>query len=293
MSTRCDFHVHSTFSDGTLTPVELSERASERDVSTFALTDHDEVGGFAGAARRGRELGIEVIAGIELSVSEEEGRREMHVLGLGIDPEHAELRGCTAELREQRSCRGLAILERLRQLGIELSPARLREIAGEGTLGRPHVARALIEAGVCADPDEAFARFLRRGRPAYVAHVGLAARAAISLIHAAGGIACLAHPLLSVGVDKAGGLEGFVERLVGFGLDGLEVWHPSQNPGQTRRIKRIARRFGLVESGGSDFHGESRPDVELGRGRGGLRVGRIERERILERIAQVRVSGSV
>ncbi len=290
---RCDFHVHSTFSDGTLTPSEIVERAEHAGVGCLALTDHDEVAGIAEASRRGDELGLEVIPGIELSVTEDGHRRQMHILGLGIDPDHGELRECVTRLGRERERRGARILELLRQLGVELSVARLEEIAGPGSVGRPHVARALVEAGVCADVDEAFARFLRRGRPAYVPHPGLTSERAIALIHAAGGIASLAHPPLSVGVDGPGGLESFVEPLVGHGLDGLEVWHPSQQARQSRRIGRLARRWGLVPTGGSDFHGADRPDVELGRGRGGLKLGRAERERILDRIAQVRVSGEV
>jgi predicted metal-dependent phosphoesterase TrpH len=293
MSPRCDFHVHSTLSDGTLTPREIAERARDAGVDTIALTDHDEVAGVPEAAQRGCELGVEVIAGIELSVIEDEGRRQMHILGLGIDPDYEPLLESCAALREARARRSMRILGLLHDLGVELSPAHLERIAGEGSVGRPHVARALVEAGVCTTVDEAFGRFLRRGRPAYVAHPGLTAAHAISLIHSAGGIAALAHPQLSVGIDAPGGLETFVERLVASGLDGLEVWHPSQHPGTSRRIRRLAQKWDLVPTGGSDFHGADRPDVELGRGRGRLRLGRSVREKILERIAQVRVSRRV
>ncbi len=293
MSFRCDFHVHSTLSDGTLTPREIAERARETEVDTIALTDHDETAGVAEATQRGVELGVEVIAGIELSVIEDEGRRQMHILGLGIDPDHEPLLESCAVLRAARARRGLRILDLLRDLGVELSPAHLVRIAGEGSVCRPHVARALVEAGVCATVDEAFGRFLRSGRPAYVAHEGLTAARAISLIHSAGGIASLAHPKLSVGINAPGGLESFVERLVASGLDGLEVWHPSHHPGTSRRIRRLVQKWSLVPTGGSDFHGADRPDVELGRGRGGLRLGRSVREKLLERIAQVRVSRRV
>ncbi|MEE8312960.1 MAG: PHP domain-containing protein [Myxococcota bacterium] len=293
MDLRCDFHVHSTVSDGTLAPGEIASLAHETGVDTLALTDHDEIAGVAEAARRGSELGVEVIAGIEFSVTEDEGRRQMHILGLGIDPDFPALRECVAALRSARVRRSVEILERLREVGIHISRERLAEIAGEGSIGRPHVARALVEAGVCASMDEAFGRFLRRGRPAFIAHPGLPSERAISLIHAAGGIASLAHPPSSLGVQEPGGLELFVERLVATGLDGLEVWHPSQHPGQTRKLGKLARKWDLVPTGGSDFHGADRPDVKLGRGRGRLRLGRSERDRILDRIAQVRVPGGV
>ena len=290
MSFRGDFHVHSTLSDGTLTPRAVAERAHAAGVDLFALTDHDEVAGVAEATERGSELGVRVIPGIEVSVIEAEGRRQMHILGLGVDPQHEPLRKCVSELGRARARRGLEILERLRGLGIELSRQRLEEIAGEGSLGRPHVARALVEAGVCASTNEAFGRFLRLGRPAFVVQPGLTAERAISLIHAAGGIASLAHPLRSIGIDAPGGLESFVEELVASGLDALEVWHPSQHPGQSRRIRRLVRRWGLVATGGSDFHSSEQPSVELGRGRGALRMGRAECGEILDRITQVRVT---
>ena len=287
---RGDFHVHSTLSDGVLTPRAVTERAHAAGVDLFALTDHDEVAGVTEAAQRGSELGVQVLPGIEISVIEAGGRRQMHILGLGIDPEHEALRECVLQLGRARVQRGLEILGRLSELGVELSPQRLEEIAGEGSLGRPHVARALVEAGVCASTDEAFGRFLRLGRPAFVAHPGLTAKNAISLIHAAGGIASLAHPLRSIGIDAPGGLESFVEDLVGSGLDGLEVWHPSQHPGQSRRIRRLVRKWELVATGGSDFHGSERVSVELGRGRGALRMGHAECQQILDRITQVRVT---
>ncbi len=290
MSFRGDFHVHSTLSDGVLTPRAVAERAHAAGVDLFALTDHDEVAGVREAAQRGSELGVQVMPGLEVSVIEAGGRRQMHILGLGVDPEDAPLRESISHLRGARARRGLEMLERLRELGIELSPERLQEIAGEGTLGRPHVARALVDAGVCASSDEAFGRFLRRGRPAFLPHPGLTAVEAISVIHGAGGIASLAHPLLSVGIDAPGGLDSFVEELVGSGLDGLEVWHPSQHPGQSRRIRRLVRKWGLVATGGSDFHGSERVSVELGRGRGALRMGSAECRQILDRIAQVRVT---
>ena len=132
---------------------------------------------------------------------------------------------------------------------------------------------ALVAAGVCSDEDDAFTRYLRRGRAAYVASAGITAARAIEVIHAAGGIASLAHPPLSVGADAAGGLEAFIERLLPLGLDGLEVWHPGHRPKTRKRLSKLARRWDLVATGGSDFHGAARPDVILGRGRGTIDVG--------------------
>jgi len=165
-----------------------------------------------------------------------------------------------------------------------------RHSAG-GALGRPHVARALVELGVVPDVDEAFVRWLRRGRPAYEPNAEVSAREAIELVHAAGGVAVLAHPPLSSGVDGPGGLVAFVERLVPLGLDGLELWHPSHKATTVRKLGRIARAHGLLETGGSDFHGADRPDVEIGRGRGNkLRVGREVRDALALRIDQRRAA---
>ncbi len=276
----CDFHVHSTFSDGTFTPTELVDEAKRVGVDCFALTDHDVVGGVAEAATRGADAGVEVVAGVEISVNEDDGDRQLHLLGLAIDPDEAGLGGCLVEMQAARRERADRILELLAAAGVQLDRALLGEAPDGSAIGRPHVARALVAAGVCSDEDDAFARYLRRGRAAYVASAGITAARAIEVIHAAGGIASLAHPPLSVGADAAGGLETFIERLLPLGLDGLEVWHPGHRSKTRKRLRKLARRWDLVATGGSDFHGAARPDVVLGRGRGTIDVG----ERTLDEI---------
>ena len=275
MAWLCDLHTHSTVSDGTLRPAELVQRAHGSGVEVLALTDHDDVAGISEARARAEGLGLELLPGIELSVSEQEGERQMHILGLGIDPDAPLLLERVVEFRRTRLERGALIVEQLNQHGVRLGFERVREIAGDGAMGRPHVARALVEAGICGSVSEAFARFLRRGR-------------AISLIHAAGGIASLAHPPRSQGVDAAGGLETFVGRLVRLGLDALEVYHPSHKPSQEKRLRRLARAHDLVETGGSDFHGGEQPEIVLGRGRGRLRLGRRFYDAIQARLAERR-----
>jgi predicted metal-dependent phosphoesterase TrpH len=264
---RFDFHVHSTVSDGSEPPERLPELAAEAGVGLFALTDHDNTDGVAAARARGAELGVEVWGGIELSVVEDEGRRQMHVLGLGIAWDSPGLQEILGERGRFRHERAHEIVRRLARLGVELDFERIAELGGPGVLGRPHVARALVEAGVCKSTDDAFARYLRRGRAAYVPSGGLDAGGAIAAIHAAGGVAVLAHPLLSIGVDAPGGLATFVSRLVGLGLDGLETQHPSQGPSERKRIRRLVSKHGLLATGGSDFHGADRPDVKFGHGR--------------------------
>lgn len=275
MSERFDFHTHTVASDGALSPTELARAAAANCVTAFALTDHDTIDGIAEAQSEGRKLGVEVIAGIELSVNDCDGTRSLHVLGLGISPDDERLRARLDLARHGRQSRAARMVARLRAIGIGIEYARVDEIATGGSVGRPHVARALVELGVCADADEAFVKYLRRGRPGYEPNDALTARDAIDLVHGAGGVAVLAHPPLSGGVDRPGGIEAFVERLLPDGLDGLEIWHPGHRPGQIKRLRRLAREHQLLETGGSDFHGDERPAIEIGRGRaGGLHIGR-------------------
>ena len=285
MSERFDFHTHTLASDGSLTPTELVRAAAANRVTAFALTDHDTTAGIAEAQTEGQLLGVEVIAGIELSVSELDGARSLHVLGLGIAPEDPALRARLEIAHHARRTRAARMVSRLQELGIAIELARVEAIAAGGSVGRPHVARALVELGVCRDADEAFVKYLRRGRPGYEPYAALSAREAIDLIHGAGGVAVLAHPPLSGGIDAPGGIEAFVERLLPCGLDGLEIWHPGHRPGQIRRLRRLARDHSLLETGGSDFHGEDRPGIELGRGRAGaLHIGRPTYEAFRERL---------
>lgn len=289
MSERFDFHTHTIASDGSLTPTELVRAAARNRVTAFALTDHDTTDGVAEAQREGRAIGIEVIAGIELSVNDSDGARSLHVLGLGISPEDVALRARLEIARHARRTRAARMISKLQGLGIAIEYARVEAVAAGGSIGRPHVARALVDLGVCRDADEAFVKYLRRGRPAYEPYDTLSARDAIRLVHDAGGVAVLAHPPLSGGVDRPGGIEAFIERLLPDGLDGLEIWHPGHRPGQIRRMRRLAREHDLLETGGSDFHGEDRPAIEIGRGRaGGLHIGRPIYDALNARLAALR-----
>jgi len=278
-----DLHTHSDRSDGTLSPGELLDAAARAGVTALALTDHDTSAGTAEAQARGLELGVEVLAGIELSVSENDGARQMHILGYGIDPTHPGLEAETGRLRSERVERGRRIVEKLRACGLDLDYAEV-EAHARGSVGRPHVARVLVDRGYCRNADDAFARYLRRGCAGFVASPGFSAKGAIELIHAAGGVASLAHPPLSAGIDAPGGLASFVSRLVLLGLDALEVDHPSHSASQRRKLRRLVREHDLVATGGSDFHGATRPAIRLGRGRGDLALGRDVYDALLERI---------
>jgi predicted metal-dependent phosphoesterase TrpH len=291
VSERFDLHVHSSVSDGTVPPARLVSRAARLGVAGLALTDHDTLAGVEEALAEGETTGVEVLAGIEISVSENDGARQVHILGFGTDHPSPKLRRRLEELRVERLERGLRMLERLRGLGIDLPDRLVHEVGGRGSVGRPHIAEALVRARVCSTPQEAFDRFIGHRGPAYVPRAGMTTAEAIDVIHGAGGIAVLAHPPLSVGIDRPGGLDALAGELKRGGLDGLEVWHPGHSPRQRRRLAAIARAHGLLPTGGSDFHGTHRPDIEIGRGRGNISVSAETFRGVVERIRERR-SGS-
>jgi hypothetical protein len=240
-----DLHAHSTASDGVLAPAAVVEAAHAAGLAALALTDHDTVAGLAEAQAAGERLGLRVVAGAELSAHVD--RDEIHLLALHID--RADVIGAElARFRDDRVTRAERMVAKLRQLGVDLSMDDVLREAGAGAVGRPHVARAVVAAGGAGDVREAFDRFLGDGRPANVEKPRLDAREAIALAHAAGGIAVWAHPGLAGRRDR-------VEPLVDAGLDGLEVLHPRHSGEDMSRLSALAEHFGLVTSGGSDWHG--------------------------------------
>ena len=240
-----DLHMHSTASDGSRAPADVVRAASRAKLGVIALTDHDTVAGLPEAQRAGAELGVRVIAGVELSAVE--GDTETHLLGLHLRDTSVLERGL-GELREMRERRAQRIVERLEEIGVHITMDAVLLQAAAGAVGRPHVARALIAEGWAVDSRDAFDRYLAAGRPAYVPKEQLGMRDAIQMIHAAGGLAVLAHP----------GVAGTRERLTALraqGLDGVEVKHPSHSSADTARLGALARELDLVPSGGSDWHG--------------------------------------
>ena len=253
---KVDFHTHTTASDGTLTPRELIEAAIRSGVEVLALTDHDTTRGLEEARLAAHDSELRLVTGAELSVAEPDGEIELHMLGLGMDPENGALQKTLEELRKSRIRRAERILEKLSQVGAALPDDELPD--DTSTFTRPHIARALVRTGHCRNVDDAFNRFLGRGGPAHEPSPGIPSQQAIDAIHAAGGIACLAHAPRSRGTDAAGGMEGFVERLVRLGLDGIETEHPSLKRQERKKLRRLARRWNLVECFGSDYHEPSR-----------------------------------
>lgn len=242
----CDLHVHTSASDGTENPAEVVEKAGKAGLTALAVTDHDTIRGVAPALEAGREIGITVLPGVELAAEEEDG--EVHLLGYLFDPHHPLLREELARLEKARLARVERMVEKIRALGIPLALERVLALAGEGTVGRPHVARALVEIGAVGSVAEAFARYLERHGPAYVPRLKMAPEEAVLLIRRAGGVAVLAHPGLSR-------CEELIPRLVSAGLQGLEVYHPEHTPQMVEHYRGLCRRYGLLATGGSDYHG--------------------------------------
>jgi predicted metal-dependent phosphoesterase TrpH len=249
-----DLHMHSTASDGSRAPADVVLAASRAKLGAIALTDHDTVAGLAEAQRAGAELGVRVVAGVELSAVE--GDTETHLLGLHLR-DTAVLERALADLRAMRERRARRIVERLDAIGVHISMESVLAQAADGAVGRPHVARALIAEGWAVDSRDAFDRYLGAGRPAYVAKEQLGMRDAIAMIHDAGGLAVLAHP-------AAGGTRERLAALRAEGLDGVEVRHPSHSANDTARLAALARELRLVPSGGSDWHGAAEGPRTIG-----------------------------
>jgi predicted metal-dependent phosphoesterase TrpH len=249
-----DLHAHSTASDGSRLPVDVVREAKRVGLSAIALTDHDTVDGITEATEAAAALGVRIVPGIELSAVE--GDVETHILGLHL----TDTRGLEARLvglREMRRVRAERIVARLNDLGVRVELQAVLEQSAGGAIGRPHVARALIAEGWATDFRDAFDRYLGSGRPAYVAKDRLGMGEAIEVIHRAGGLAVLAHP-------GAGGTRERIAAFVEQGIDGVEVRHPGHNAEDIARLAALVDHFGLVPSGGSDWHGAADGPRTLG-----------------------------
>jgi predicted metal-dependent phosphoesterase TrpH len=258
---KADLHSHSTVSDGRLSPAALVERAQAQGVGILALTDHDNVGGVAEAQAAGKRLGLHVIPGVEISA--DYGPGTMHILGLNLDPLDEKLLARLDFLQSARRERNPKVVQKLRAMGFDITLAQVEALAGSRQVGRPHFAQALIDKKAVATFEEAFERFLGKGKPAYVPKARLSSKEAVALIHGAGGLAVLAHPI-QLRLERHA-LEAILTELVAEGLDGIEVYHSDHGPEHVAAYLELAERFGLRVSGGSDYHGIPGKNVELGR----------------------------
>ncbi|MDX1690662.1 MAG: PHP domain-containing protein [Acidimicrobiia bacterium] len=262
-----DLHLHSDRSDGTDPPAVVVDHAVAAGLGAMALTDHDTLGGVA-EARRAAAGRIRVIPGVELSVEWPTGT--MHLLGYWTEPGTGPLEDRLEELRRDRDRRNAAIVDALGDLGIEISIDEVERRAGGDSVGRPHIAAALVDRGVVSSIPEAFDRFLAAGRPAYRPRHRLPAAEAVRLVRASGGVAAVAHPH-----TVATAADAFSDAFASFadvGIDGVECHYAEYVPSQRSRLDTLARSHGLVPTGGSDYHGDHKPGISVGRGRGDLAV---------------------
>jgi hypothetical protein len=271
---RIDLHIHTTASDGTLTPAEVISHADRLKLKAIAITDHDTVAGSKEAFRYGIPRSLDFLTGVEISAAPPPfypGSGSFHLLGYSIRLDDSQLNQTLAKLRQARKNRNPAIISRLNELGIPLTLDEVRQEAGAGQLGRPHIAKALVKRGVAATIDEAFDNLLGAGRPAYVDKYRIECNQAIRIIQAAGGIPVLAHPGL-LDLSNEDQFDRLTAGLKEMGVQGMEVYYSEHTPDQTRFFAELAQRHNLLMTGGTDFHGAIQPDIKMGSGRGNLCV---------------------
>jgi predicted metal-dependent phosphoesterase TrpH len=257
-----DLHAHTTASDSSFTPSELIALAREIGLNAVGITDHDTIAGWEEAFQAGASSGVEIVPGIELSTAYEGGR--FHLLGYYIDP-HSELMSTLEWIQAARANRGVEILNNLRALGMPLEEDEVRAFSGGefGQIGRPHFAQAMVARGYVSSTQEAFELYLAEGKPAYAPKAVLTPRDAIAGIHDAGGVAVWAHPphRTKLSLDE---LETRLREWIDWGLDGLEVAYSQYTPAEAAWTLAMQERYGLLGTGGSDFHGRSKSSVRLG-----------------------------
>ena len=247
-----DLHTHSNRSDGTLAPAEVMVLAAQRDLAGVALTDHDTFDGLEEAAATASELGLDFVPGIEFSAEYDDA--SLHILGYWVDPDDAAIEAELLRLTATRFRRGEMIVEKLRELGFDVSIERVRELAGGDAIARPHIAEAMVEAGIVADEKEAFDRYISDDGSAYVPKHALPPMEALRLIGEAGGACVLAHPGMWRGSDTVP--DALIEEMAAGGMAGLEVRHPDHDEVMRATYAAIAERLGLVATAASDCHGE-------------------------------------
>jgi 3',5'-nucleoside bisphosphate phosphatase len=258
----CDLHCHSTASDGSLPPTEVVQLAQRSGVSAMSLTDHDTVAGVPEAAAEAARLGIDFVSGIEISC-EFRAPGTLHLLGYGVDPQSEDLQALTRQLIEARDNRNPRMIAKLNEVGVAVTMDEWEQEAGGDVVGRPHLAQILVRKGYVSSVKNAFDKYLGQGGLAYFDKERLAPRQAFDLVRQAGGLPVLAHPI-QLRTENDAQLERVVKDLVDLGLAGIEVMHSDHTPELVEKYTKLADRHGLLKTGGSDFHGQNKKDIELG-----------------------------
>jgi len=284
-----DLHAHTTHSDGSASPDELIALAASKKARAIAITDHDTVSAIDDARATAERFGIEFVSGIEISAEHSPGT--MHILGYCIDEKSTALAAKLDELRQARELRNPQIANRLQSLGFDIRYDEVLKVAGNQIVGRPHFARLMIEKGYVASMQEAFDRYLKKDADAYVEKARLSPRESIALIHAAGGVAVLAHPY-QLKLSSYEDVDRLVGELAELGLDGVEAVYSRHNADEREGYAKVAAQNGLLVTGGSDYHGTYKPDISLVTGLGDLDVPYELLEALKERAAD-RANGQV
>ncbi len=285
----CDLHTHTIASDGSDSPSDLIKKAKEAGLRAVAITDHDTLAGLTEAKDACSKYEIELVPGIELSLLGPRGN--MHLLGYYIDPDSKELQKVLDGVQKARAERNPKILNLLKGLGIDIKMSELEQMAKGGQIGRPHIARAMVEKGYVKNVSQAFDRYLKKDGPAYAPKSILEPKEAIEAIHKAGGVAVLAHPI-SLEPEPLTLLDGFIKTWTQYGLDGIECYYSEHSPDFTEYCLNLCRKFGLITTGGSDYHGKAKPYIKLGVGKGNLSIPYELVEGLKERLQSVRNADS-
>jgi predicted metal-dependent phosphoesterase TrpH len=264
-----DLHLHTTASDGVLSPSEIVRYAKAKGLQAIAITDHDTIDGCEEGLSEGERIGFEVIPGIEISAEYSPG--SMHILGFFLDIHHPLLNERLEYLQKARAERNPKMVAKLNQLGMEVTYEEVLKASGGGQVGRPHFANVLLEKKYVRNFQEAFERFLKKGAPAYVDKFRFTSKEALHFIHEAGGMAVLAHPN-TLGVKRYSELEKLVLQLVDEGLKGIEVYYPEHSAVEVAQYKNLADRYSLLSTGGTDYHGIEKNELDIGVGRGEMKL---------------------
>lgn len=282
-----DLHIHSSASDGSLSPEQILGRAVHYGLAAISITDHDTLEGAVAALAHGIPKNLEFLTGVEISAEFPPGydaSGSMHILGYGITVEDPLLNRMLKKQQQARSRRNPKIIQKLNAIGIKVSLDEIEAEAGKNEIARPHIAACLVKKGYAANVDEAFDRYLGRGKPAYVNKFRVPAKEAIRTISNAGGIAVLAHPALLPG-SAAKRLENLVSMLADMGMGGIEAYYPGHDQKQKDLYERIAEKFNLLVTGGTDFHGDINSEISMGSGTGDLAVPFSVFQRLTEALA--------